>query len=390
MLTLNRDLGIQIEALEGGRRALTMDIGLGVVRAVEIPGRAMSQDEWGLIQLARDAYVRMWGGEHEVKTIGQDPFDGLEQNDPYQTFHYLGRVDIPGADSRIITMRKVSLSPTAVGEEPPPPEDVTFWLARNSETGETIPLWDMLMAAVEFPSDVAAISRTGTYPYRLRGRTPIERERNAIAFAAIQVLATEVDAHTYFICQLCQEFQNRVHSIDDGLGHRVALDFTRSEDTLDLSPEWQVRLNNHNHGVQHVKTFYPGYWVDGEDAARVMRDLLQNGALTDQDLRSAWPEIPPELATAETGNARELDELIGFLTKPKHFKYLIPVIKKHSSLHDKLIHEAASRPYSSTLVPRLWRQSALNLLSVAKEKYERMKTEALFTRELSRAEAHHQ
>ena len=82
MLTLNRDLGIHIKGLEGGRRELRMDIGAGVVRVVEIPGHTISQDEWQLIQLARDAYVRMWGGDREAKTIGKDPFDGLGQNDP--------------------------------------------------------------------------------------------------------------------------------------------------------------------------------------------------------------------------------------------------------------------------------------------------------------------
>jgi hypothetical protein len=230
------------------------------------------------------------------------------------------------------------------------------------------------MDAVDLPSDVAAISRTGTYPYRLRGRTPFEQERNAIAFAAIQVLTTRQDAHTYFICQLCREFQNRVHSLDDGQGQQVMLDFARTEGTLNLPADWQVKLNNDNPGVQEVKTFFPGYWIEGQSAAQVMRDLLQHGGLPEQDLRLAWPDRAEELTTTETGGAPEVNDLIDFLTKPRYFKHLIPLLKKNDSLRDRLIHEAADRPYSATLVPELWGQSALNLLGVAREKYGRQTT----------------
>lgn len=368
MLPLNSELDIQINQTIGGRRTLSLDIGAGVVRAVEIPGPAMSPAEWELIQLARDAYARMWGGDSEVKSVDQDPFDGLDPNDPYQTYHYIGQVDIPGAASRIITMRKVNLKPGACAEVLPP-DDATFWLAQNVLSGERIPLWELLMEAVECPSKIAAISRTGTYPYRQRGRTPIEQERNGIAFAAIQVLATQGHSDAYFICQLCPEFQNRVHSVEDSLGRRISLDFTRTEETFNLPPEWQVTLNNKNTAVQEVKTFYPGYWVDGKAAAWVLRQLIQNGTLTYQELSRALKDVPGKITAAPKETTLALDEMIDFLTKPINFKYLIPVIKRHKILRHQLIHEAAGRPYSATLIPRLWRQSALNLLNAARKKY---------------------
>jgi hypothetical protein len=105
-----------------------------------------------------------------------------------------------------------------------------------------------------------------------------------------------------------------------------------------------------------------------------MRDLLQHGGLPEQDLRLAWPDRAEELTTTETGGAPEVNDLIDFLTKPRYFKHLIPLLKKNDPLRDRLIHEAADRPYSATLVPELWGQSALNLLGVAKEKYGRQTT----------------
>ena len=51
------------------------------------------------------------------------------------------------------------------------------------------------------------------------------------------------------------------------------------------------------------------------------------------------------------------------------FKFLIPLIASMEDVRSALIFETPDGPFSSTITPQLWRESALRLLAAAQEKY---------------------
>jgi hypothetical protein len=362
-----RDLGIRIETFEDGRRLLEMDIGEGILKVSEIPGASMTEEEWTIIQFAREAYSKMWGGNSASETIKQDPFDGLESDSPYITHHYIGQVCIPGVEPRFITMRKVRFNPEAINF-PTPPDDGSFWQVVNKNTGCRESLWNYIVNNGTDSINIAAISRTGTHPYRVRSATPIERDRNAIAFAGIQVLAAEKGTSDYFICQLCQEFQTDVLSIEDIYGERVMLDFARTQDTLNFPPELELGLDIQNPHVRQVKALFPGYWVDGEGTTQIINQLLALDHLSIYDLQEALLRATEEFPNIQS--KADNNGLIRTLTNPLYFKYLIPLIKANRELRELLVDEVKERPFSSTLIVANWRKSAEKLLAAAKEKYQ--------------------
>jgi hypothetical protein len=368
-----------------------------VVVVTEIPGRSLTEREWRDILLARRSYAAMWGGGG-WDILANDPLDGRD-SPLYDTRHYLAWVRDGDEAYKLVTMRKVRLVASALSARrranplPLLPIDIQMWRTR-SEDGRCAPLWEALksLARRMAPRDelaefrIASLSRMGTYPYAEPERTRRKRERTAVAYAAIQVLATYGDPSLLFVHSLCPEFQNRVLGVVDVEGVTVTPAFTRTEDMLGL-PTASVGLDNALRIVRQHRASFPGYFVDNDDAARVIAELLDEGRLTVADLRSTVSNLV-EQETLLGRDSRQLEELVMLLVQPDHgrlaeiltrphlFKYLIPVIAGERPLSRMTLEEFRRRvlyatkdgPFSSTVVPSNWVASVWAVLEAAEVK----------------------
>jgi hypothetical protein len=380
--------------LPGGRRELRLRVGTLSVVVVEIPGRSLNDREWADIQRARIAYGAMWG-EHDSDVFVNDPFDGREP--PYRAWHYCAWVSEAGDPGKLVVMRKVQLvaSQLSADQRADPgdllPVDIRFWQVRT-DVG-TVPLWEALRNHTRrlAPRDrypefrIASISRAAT-PVGDR-RVAGERDRTAIGFAAIQLLATHGDPNLLYVCSLCPEFRDRVMGLCGADGAYVSPDFVRTEDQIGLPPD-TVGLDNHLPVVQAHKTAFPGYFVHNEDACRVIAGLLDEGRLTADDVRVPAMRLLAR-ESARGGNLRLIGELTALiaepdnhrmaevLTRPRLFQYLVPLIAgahplsrmSAAELRGRLLYETRDGPYSSTLVPAAWAASAWTILDAAERKY---------------------
>ena len=391
-----KDLDIHIDKKEPGRHELNLAVGDLQVKVLGIAAASLSEQERQRIQLARQSFSNMWGGDG-TNFILEDQFDARSPNSPYQTTHYIAIVKDPAdreEPEKVITMRLVSikddttLDPARVQL----PDDLTFWNVLDNE-GNTSSLWQHMKdrlpqqtngrAAVPPESEIAAIGRTGTFPYEKSGRTIRQRERTAIGFAAIQVLMTKTNDHQLLVCQLCPEFQTLVLSIRDKNGSIVMLDFAKTEDTLNLPPGWRLKLDDGNPHVQEHKAKYPGYWIDNEGARSTLLKFLASGRFVFEDFKDPLEALLNSddncfLPAEDKENLRtvldnvdnsNLADIIGTLIKPRFFKFLIPLIASMEDVRSALIFETPDGPFSSTITPQLWRESALRLLAAAQEKY---------------------
>jgi hypothetical protein len=366
-----------------------MRIGPFSVEVMEVPGPSLSRQEWRDILMARSSYPAMWGGAGS-DIFACDPLDGREPG-IYDTRHYLAWIRDGHGPRKLVTMRKVALVPSRLTrrQRADPlellPHDVRFWRART-EDGRCVPLWDVLRARTRrlAPHDefaefrIGSTGRTGTFPYGERQRTRRARERTGIAFAAIQVLATSGDPSLLYVCSLCPEFQDRVLGVIDVDGRYVAPAFTRTEEVLGLAPG-SVSLDNGLPVVREHKSLFPGYFIDNDDAARLVAALLEDGRVTVGDLGAAIGRVG-EHESAAGGDGRQLDELVALvgarnyralaevLTRPHLFKYLVPLLGPGEPLA-RLLCETGDGPFSSTLVPRRWATSAWAILEAAEAKY---------------------
>src|SRR5262249_2733388 len=151
-----------------------------------------------------------------------DPFDGAEP--PYRAWHYCADVTGDGEPGKLVVMRKVTLAPSELTAEQRAdpgellPLDIRFWTVRT-DVGSA-PLWDALRnhsrrlaPGEEHPElRIASMGRVAAFPYGEQQRTARERERTAIAFAAIQLLATHGDPSLLYVWSLCPELRDRVVS----------------------------------------------------------------------------------------------------------------------------------------------------------------------------------
>jgi hypothetical protein len=381
--------------LPGGRRELRIRTGSFTVVVAEIPGRSLNGDEWREIQRARDAYATMWG-DHDPGVFIDDPLDGRGDS-PHRAWHYRAYVTGDGGPAKLVVMRKVVLVPSELSEEQRSdpddllPVDIRFWCVQT-DVGP-VPLWDALrnharrLAPLEPHPEfrIASISRAAS-PLGER-RSPGDRERTAIGFAAIQILAAQGDPSLLYVCSLCPELRDRVTGLRSAGGTWVSPDFTRTEDVLGLPPN-SVSLDNRLPVVQEHKTAFPGYFVHNEDAAQVIADLLDEGRITVEDLR--WPTMRLlARESAHGADTRVIDELAGLvvepdhrrladvLTRPRLFQYLVPLIAGDRRLsrmsvadfRSRLLYETRDGPYSSTLVPAAWAASAWAVLEAADREY---------------------
>jgi hypothetical protein len=382
--------------LPGGRRELRIRVGSFSVVVAEIPGRSLSDREWREIRMARGSYPAMWGG-HDSDVFAQDPLDGAEA--PYRTWHYCACVTGDGEPEKLVVMRKVTLAASELTAEQRAdpgdllPLDIRFWKVRT-DVGSA-PLWDALRNHTrrlapneEHPElRIASMGRVAAYPYGEQPRTARGRERTAIAFAAIQLLATHGDPSLLYVWSLCPELQDRVVSMHDVDGNHVRPAFIPTEELLGL-PAGSVHLDNGSPVVQEHKTTFPGYFVDNDDAARLIAGLLDQGRLTPADLREPAMRLVAR-ESAAGGDRALIEELVALvaepdhrrladvLTRPRLFQYLVPLLTGKrplarmtaAELRTLLVRETRDGPFSSTVVPAAWAASAWEVMGAAERKY---------------------
>ena len=384
--------------LPGGRRELRTAIGPYSVAVTEVPGPSMSEHEWQAILLARRSYTAMWGGGASER-LANDPLDG-RQGTIYDTKHYLARIFDGHESAKLVTMRKVLLVPAELTPDqladpfPLLPADIQFWRVRTP-AGGYVPLWDALrryarnLAAHDELAAfrIASLGRMGTFPYGQAQRGRQQRERTAIAFAAIQLLATHQDHSLLYVCTLCPELRDRVLGVIDRDGAYVPPSFTSTEEILGL-PAGSVSMDTGLPAVVEHKASFPGYFIDNDSAACVLAGLLDARRIAMGDLAAVIVSLIHREAAAGR-DRRELMELVlriadpdhrglaELLTRPRLCKYLIPLLtgkeplSRMSSrdLQTHLLLETGDGPFSSTLVPGEWAAGTRAVLEAVDRRY---------------------
>jgi len=366
-----------------------MAVGPFEVAVTEIPGTSLTEREWHDVQEARRSYPAMWGGA-VYDIFADDPLDGRDCP-LYDARHYLSWVRDGGGPWKLVTMRKVALVPSRLTERQRAnpiellPPDIRFWRVRT-EDGRCVPLWDVIGAHARRlrPHDelaalrIASIGRIATHPFGERKLTARAREKTAIAFAAMQLLATSGDPRCLYVSSLCSELRDRVLGVVDIDGAYVAPGFTSTEDVLGLAPG-SVCMDNTLLAVQEHKAAFPGYFIDNDDAAGLLSRLLDDGRLTLADLRATFRHLLQQ-ESAHDRDGRQLDELTTviaagdhrgvawMLTRPRLFKYLIPLIAQGGPVA-RLTGETGDGPFSATMVRWRWAAAAWAIIEAAEEKY---------------------
>ena len=388
-------MDVEIEQLVNGRRRLYLEIGSLTVEAVEIAAHCLDERDWAVVQLARRSYSAMWGTD----LLAEDVFDGRGRS-VYDTWHYVAWVKEDGEAGKLVTMRKVVLSPSRLTceqiDQPLAllPPDIRFW-GVHTDDGARSPLWEILKsysrrlapgeAHPEFR--IASLSRTGTFPYRERERVRRRRDRTAIAFAAIQLLAACESTDLLYVSHLCSEFQERVLAIEDVDGRSMAPAHFKTDEILGL-PMGCTRMDNRLPVVREHKAILPGYLLDNDSARALLAQLLHEGRLSIADLQPTIANVveqevalggerAPLVDLVCAATSRDYDCVAEALTRPLFFKYMVPRIMSNEPLahmsgaefRDALIDGTADGPFSSTRSPRDWLESACRVLEAAKAKY---------------------
>jgi hypothetical protein len=371
-----------------------MEVGPYAVVVTEVPGASVNSHEWRDIELARQSYRKIWGGsDSEVWALPIDPMDGRDCDaDVYDARHYLAWIRDRGLGTvKLVTARIVVVRPHVLMEwaaDPTcllPPE-LRFWQVRAGDGW--MPLWQRLAwFARRFAADdldawfrVACFGKLAAFPAGERERSPRQRERTAVAAAAIQVLATMDESALLYAMTVRPELVSRVLTVAG-----VGLAFTRTEETLGL-PQGSVTIDNRL--ARWHKLGRPGYWIHSGDAADALAALLGQGRVTVADLGPAMARLI-EGESAIGGAGRELEELVAvgarpdhrriaaLLTRPRLCKYLIPLLRgdeplAHLScaeLQGRLLFETRDAPYSCTVLPERWAESARAVLEAANGRY---------------------
>lgn len=358
-----------------------MDVGPYSVAVTEVPGVSLTAEEWRNIALARLSYATLWGGPPDFSEMPVDPLDGHGPASlVYDARHYLARVRDAGLGSvKLVTARVVALRPGVRAEWPHDPRslqpyDLRFWQVRTD--GRLEPLWRQLESVAQrlAPGDdlarfrIACVGRLAAFPAGQRDRVSRLRERTAVAWAAIQVLAATDDPSLLYVLTIRPELASRVLTIG-GLG----MAFTPTEETLGLPPG-SVTLDEV--AVRHHRLGWPGYWVHSGDAADALAELLEQGLVTIADLGPAMARLTKR-EPDDLGTALDRRNLAALLTRPRLFKCLIPLLRGDeplsllscSELQARLLFETRSAPYSCTVPPGRWAASARALLEAADRRH---------------------
>lgn len=413
-------LDITMKEIGEGKRRFELTIGSRIFQVDEIFAPNLTQHEINEIQKARESYLKMWGNGAYV--IKEDAFDNFHSHRGHlATHHYIARVISPGEPTRIVTMRKVALAtdyPHGFSEYGFP-DDVVMWTIVDNE-GSQSPLWKKIKIHLQGlgynqpEMEIAAISRTGVWPFEVEGRTTeLQRETTAIAFSLIQCAAKYHDSHALWICQLCDEFRTRVHTLTVD-GQVYMLDFSPSAQELGLPPDLRIILDKTNPEVWYFMTHFPGYWKNNAEAASFFKQLISEGKLLLTDLIPAVESLlAGETRRAISGrffkeaisqdlldediledltcnlvnsiynkvfSTKDPSKVIEILVSSRNFKHLIPLINSPGMINQRLsgeelrkqfIQNVADGPYSSLFKPDVWVESAKRLLFAAKQKYDR-------------------
>lgn len=386
--------------LPGGRRELRCRVGPFAVTVTEVPGHALSDREWESIQLARRSYAAMWGGGRVVADWADDPFDGREASTSalWDVRHYMAWIgDVETGDPpRLVTSRKVA--PSLEGQAGASVDagrllDVRFW--RVGSPAGYMSLWEPLRAFLHrlAPADelaerrVAAMGRVAAFPFGMP-QTPRQRERTAIAWAAIQVLAADHDGSLLHLRTVRPDFQDRVLAVRGVDGSLVRPAFARTEELLGL-PDGSIGLDSDMPVVRAYKLSMPGYFVDERDAARLLLDLLDEGELTKDDLLPAIGRVIEE-GSAIGLDGRQLEELLALnavvphdrlaalLARPRAMKHLIPLLTGREPLsrmpltefRRRFLHETGHAPISASGPPAAWSAGARTLLDAVEARWQ--------------------
>lgn len=419
-----RFLGVEVRNVGDKRRVMRMDIGPMHVVTWEIEAGGLSPQERVILDLTRKSYDEMWGGSTFQLKEAYRQMDAGER--PFKTYQYITTMDQEGQERKFVTKRRVSpdLEEITQGQVSYPPEilipdDISFWKVRDTVSSQEFSLWEALRLYFKRQgidngfSDprlrIAANHLTATYPFEITPKGEMQREKTAIGFAAIELLLADHPGDTFIACQLCPEFQDQVLTVKDINGQIVKLDFPKVPQTLGLSGEWVVEMDNGNPGVITHKLNLPGYWINNEGAAKVLENLCMARKITLGDLKPFYEGLLAKVDDEEKQNRLRKDlirgglfdpnqqqsplsdsflekdeeflkKVIRFATCSRYFKYLVPVYMQDSRVNDRLsaqelrdclVHEAGDGPFPSLLSPKLWRLSNLELLKAAKIKYSR-------------------
>lgn len=398
--------GSSIERRSQGRRELRLSIGSMHVQVVEILADELTDEERRTIQRARESYASMWGqGDGSIGSIKEDLFDGRSlQRVPYTVWHYIATVTSAGEEDKMITMRKVYYPLQSYYErekmeaeevlhwvEEHLPDEISFWEIVNKETNTVRLLWEELKARESKRIfDFCALSRTGIIPYVIASKDERTREKSGVAFAAIQLLAAHRSTGDFMFAQQCEELPKKALQIVDTRGQDVVLDFSPATHTFGLTVHQVLRLNRgHPPVIQHLASF-PGYWVDNALAAATVTRLVKEGKVS-EEIQRAWERLRGDALTKEevmrkllkdvqsdvaifsesdlpTDIENVAEQIVVLLTKPRYFKYLLP-LEEHTALYHGIVYESGDGPFLAALRPETWEKSAQHLLRKAQEKY---------------------
>lgn len=398
-----------IRELEGGRRRMELQVGQINLVIDDIPSDQMTTREWYLIQIARESYTNMWGGNH-YQRVEHDPFDFPDKNSPIKTTHQIATAKLPEETiPKIYTNRTIHVPGYVLEQkEVEVPDDISFWNIVHEKTGKVESFRELLSGKVSSDSIITVISRSGTFPISTTEKSEVHKEKAGISFASVQFLATTPKTE-FIVCQLCDEFPSKVLNISTD-SESVELNFTRTEQIFSTSQDpIKTTLNLLNPDARAHQLKFPGYWVDNDKARNYLFSLFEKGLLKPEDLAAPFRElyvgateqrdgektfaqlsklglvesksgvpIYLEAALSASEKKNQSINLLNLLSSSRYLKYLIPLINSEENINENLtgeefregfIHNSGVGPFSSTLAPKSWLKTNLNLLIAAKNKY---------------------
>lgn len=393
-----------------GHQKMEFDIGSMHLSVLTIRAESITSEERQKIRNARKSYVK-WGGNSSLEEVLEDEFDGFDnrgQNSDYGTYHFIATISgdsstdireedlFPKPAQKIVTMRMVQvLNPNAV-----PPEDYTIWLIRNNLTGSEVTLDRYIREHPEqfrkrdtpdsymYP---ATISRLGTMDGTDVKSYPQRRMMTPIAFAGIQLAAGKVCDSNLIGAQLRPELREDYLSINGSNGEKTVMGFKHTQDTIGLTRDNSMILDNSNPTVQKYKTHFLGYWLNGSQFRHFINKCVSDGTVPTTSLRAAFslllekdseriernPELFQLLQTALKGSLSTLtpieeSQLITLITDPRFARHLVPLINSEyvgnlpgQEFQRLMIEESGDGPYPALMEIDQWVSSAENLLQVA-------------------------
>ena len=143
-----------------------------------------------------------------------------------------------------------------------------------------------------------------------------------------------------------------------------------------------------------------GYWIDQKGGERETLQALQHKEITSDDLlqitRRIYGLTPrarlhkdlqqvglagETVATLERKVSQEahgqallpdqdaLRKMVALIMLPKHVKYIGKLMETHSAFRERMLTRAGDGPFSSTVLPDAWEQSALNIVAAMVDRY---------------------